>query len=180
MGRTPLTRERIVDEAIALVEREGEDSLSMRRLGSALGVKAMSLYHHVDGREELVDAMAARTFEALRELDVAGKWQNTMTQFARALREVAFAHPRTFRLVGAQPLDAPHAVAERLVHGLVTAGFDRPEALALYRAVASFARGYALGEASGFTIGADEVDPDLTFERGLAALLDGFERGLSA
>ena len=147
----------------------------MRRLGSALGVQAMSLYHHVGSRDEMVDAMAARTFEQLRELDTDGNWQETMTDFGRMLRAVATAHPRTFRLVGTQPLDAPHAVAEGLVNELVTTGFTRPSALAVYRAVASFARGYALGEAGGFTIGADEVDPDVTFELGLAALLDGFE-----
>jgi hypothetical protein len=48
-------------------------------------------------------------------------------------------------------------------------------ALTVYRGVASFARGYALGEAGGFTIGAKEIDPDYAFERGLAALLVGFE-----
>jgi TetR/AcrR family transcriptional regulator, tetracycline repressor protein len=164
-----------VDEAIGLVERDGEDGLSMRRLGSALGVKAMSLYHHVGGREELVDAMAARTFEGLQDLDVTRDWHATLTDFGRSLRDVALVRPRTFRLVGVQPLDAPHAVAERLVQALVEAGLDRAGALALYRAVASFARGYALGEAGGFTIGADEVDADLTFERGLAAVIRGFE-----
>ena len=150
----------------------------MRRLGSALGVKAMSLYHHVGGRDELVDAMAARTFEQLQELPSTGDWRELMTDLGRALRDVAGTHPRTFRLVGVQPLDAPHAVAERTVTSLEAAGFDRWTSLALYRAVASFARGYALGEAGGFTIGADEIEADLAFERGLAALLSGFESDL--
>ena len=178
-GREPLSRERIVDEAIRLVEDGGEEALSMRRLGSALGVKAMSLSHHVGGRDELIDAMAARTFERLRDLETHDDWRQTMTDFGRALRDVAGEHPRTFRLVGAQPLDAPHAVAARLVAALVEAGFERAAALTLYRTVASYARGYALGDAGGFTIGADEVDADFVFERGLAALLTGFEVDLT-
>jgi AcrR family transcriptional regulator len=195
-----LTKERIVSQAIALIEREGEDALTMRRLGSRLGVQAMSLYHHVGGRDELLDAISAKTFESVTEVELGDDWREALMRFGAALRDVAVAQPRTFRLVGLQPLDAPLAVAERVLAVLVAAGFEPADALAIYRAVASYARGYGLGEAHGFTVdaaGAEQraalrslpraefpilagrvrdlakLDADRGFELGLRALIGG-------
>ena len=56
--RTPLSRRSIVTSAIALIERDGPDALSMRRLGGRLGVEAMALYHHFGSRDELITAIA--------------------------------------------------------------------------------------------------------------------------
>ncbi len=201
MRRQPLTRERILEQAVALIEANGEHALTMRRLGSALGVEAMSLYHHIANRDELVEAIAARTFESLDDLDLGHDWREATHRFGHALRRIAFDHPQTFRLVGLQPLDAPLAVAERFLTVAIEGGFTPPDALALYRAVASYARGYALAEANGFTVDfarpnarsfmaalppddfptlsghAEEfaaLDPDDGFARGLDALLTGF------
>jgi TetR/AcrR family tetracycline transcriptional repressor len=187
---------------MALIEQKGLEALSMRRLGGELGVEAMSLYYHVGSRDQLVDAIADQLLEPLRELDLAAEWRTACRQFAAALRDIALARPATFRLLGLKPLDTPTSllVVERLLGVLVDAGFSAPDALAVYRAVASYARGYALAEATGFTVDAaapggrkrlralardefpilrghaDELaalDPDSGFERGLVALLDG-------
>ncbi len=61
----PLNREVILDGAIALIERDGPASLSMRRLGSELGVEGMAIYHHFQGREELLAAIGDRLLEPL-------------------------------------------------------------------------------------------------------------------
>lgn len=172
--REPLSRERIVEQAIALVESEGEEALTMRRLGSALGVQAMSLYHHVGSRDELTEAIAARLFEPAHDLDLGTDWRDAADRFAHTLRQMAIGHPRAFRLVGLRPLDAPRAAAQRLLSVFEDAGLERANAFALYRALASFARGYALGESAGFTVGLGEIGADEAFERGLGALLDGF------
>lgn len=201
VSRTPLTRERIVENAIDLIEREGEEALTMRRLGATLGVKAMSLYHHVANRDELVDAIAAKTFESMRDLDLDTDWREALARFATALRQLAVEQPRTFRLVGLLPHEAPLAVSERLLEILVDAGFRPEDALALYRAASSYARGYGLGEANGFMVDATtpaaravlkslprdqfpllrdkarefgKLDTDSAFIAGLGALLDGF------
>ena len=197
-----LTREAIIDTAADLIEREGPDALSMRRLGSVLGVEAMSIYHHVSGREELLAAIGDRMLEPLGALELPGEWRAACRDFAHGLREVARARPASFRLLGLQPLDTPAALVavERLLGVLVAAGFAPAEALAAYRAVASYARGYALAEAAGFTVDAAkpagrrrlrtlsaadfpilhgrikelaELDADDGFEHGLRALLDG-------
>jgi AcrR family transcriptional regulator len=192
----------IVDAAVLLVEREGPNALSMRRLGSELGVEGMALYHYVAGRDELLLAIGDRLFEPLQGLEPTGEWRQACRWFATALRDIAVARPATFRLIGLQPFATPATLrpVERLLGLLVAHGFSPTDALGVYRAIASYARGYALAEATGFTVDAakqagrarldaltpdafpilagriDELaalDPDSGYERGLRALLDG-------
>jgi TetR/AcrR family transcriptional regulator, tetracycline repressor protein len=204
--RRPLSRELILDRAVALIERDGPDGLSMRRLGRELGVEGMALYHHLAGRDELLRAIGDRLLEPLRDLDLTDDWREACRRFATALRDIARASPATFQLVGLEPFDTPaslHSV-ERLLAVMIDDGIAPAEALAAYRAVASYARGYALAEATGFTVDAaqpsgrarlralpvDEfpvlaglgrelaaLDADRGFEVGLRALLDGLTGG---
>ena len=174
----------------------------MRRLGSELGVEGMALYHYVAGRDELEAAIAERLLEPLRRLKPTRDWREACGGFAGALRTIAKARPATFLLVGLRPLDTPALLApvEALLGTLVACGFPASDALAVYRAVASYARGYALAEATGFTVDAARaagrerlralhpdafpilagrsqqlscLDPDRASELGLQALLDG-------
>jgi AcrR family transcriptional regulator len=192
----------ILDGAIALIERDGPSSLSMRRLGSELGVEGMAVYHHFQGREDLLAAIGDRLLEPLHELELGDDWREACRRFAIALRDIAVARPATFQLLGLQPLDTPAALepVERLLSVLVGVGFRPAEALGTYRATVSFARGYALAEATGFTVDAAgpagrerlaalplpefpilagqagelaELDADSAFTLGLDALLFG-------
>lgn len=198
----PLNRELILDGAIALIERDGPAALSMRRLGSSLGVEAMAIYHHFRSRDELLAAIGDRLLQPLQQLDLGENWREACRRFATALRDIAVARPATFQLLGLQPLDTPVALepVERLLGVLVGVGFSAPEALATYRATVSYARGYALAEATGFTVDAakpagrdrlaalpltgfpilagrarelEELDADAAFELGLDALVFG-------
>jgi len=63
--RAALTRERVLRAAISLADRNGIESLSMRKLGQKLGVEAMSLYNHVRNREDLLDGMVAVSYTHL-------------------------------------------------------------------------------------------------------------------
>jgi AcrR family transcriptional regulator len=197
-----LNREVILDGAIALIEGDGPAALSMRRLGSNLGVEGMAIYHHFAGREELLAAIGDRLLEPLRELEFGMDWRDACRRFATVLRDVAVAQPATFQLLGLQPLDTRAALepVERLLGVLVGAGFRASEALATYRATVSYARGYALAEVTGFTVDAarpagrerlaalplaefpilagragelEELDPDSAFKVGLEALMFG-------
>lgn len=158
--RRPLTRTVILDRAAALIEEEGPGALSMRRLGSSLGVEGMAIYHHFGGREELLGAIGDRLLEPLHALELGDDWREACRRFATALRDVAVARPATFQLLGLQPFDTPSSLApvERLLGVLVAAGFAPPAALAVYRATVSYARGYALAEATGFTVDAARAD----------------------
>jgi TetR/AcrR family transcriptional regulator, tetracycline repressor protein len=198
----PLNRDLILDGAIALIERDGPSSLSMRRLGSSLGVEGMAIYHHFQSRDDLLVAIGDRLLEPLRRLDLGHDWRVACRRFATTLREIAVARPATFQLLGLQPLNSPAALepVERLLGVLVAVGFEPAQALAAYRATVSYARGYALAEATGFTVDAareadrerlaalpasefpilaghadalGELDADVAFTSGLDALLFG-------
>ncbi|MGH2890669.1 MAG: TetR/AcrR family transcriptional regulator [Solirubrobacteraceae bacterium] len=200
--RHPLSRELILVRAVALIEEEGPHALSMRRLGSALGVEAMAIYHHFEGREELLRAIGDRLLEPLHDLELGADWRAACRRFATALRDLAVGHPATFQLLGLQPFDSASALrsVERLLTVLVDRGFSPGYALAIYRATVSYARGYALAEATGFTVDAElpagrgrlaglpagefpvlagrapelgELDADAAYELGLNALLSG-------
>jgi AcrR family transcriptional regulator len=152
----PLNRDVILDGAVALIEREGPGALTMRRLGAALGVEAMAIYHHFDDREDLLDAIGDRLLEPLQGLELGSDWREACRRFATALRDLAVAQSATFQLLGLQPFDTPSSLrpVERLLGVLVEAGFTPGEALGIYRATVSYARGYALAEATGFTVDA--------------------------
>jgi AcrR family transcriptional regulator len=154
--RRPLSRELILDRAVALIEREGPEALSMRRLGRELGVEGMALYHHIASRDELLRAIGDRLLEPLRDVELTDDWREACRRFATTLRDIARASPATFRLVGLDPFDTPGSLqpVERLLAVLIAAGFAPADALGAYRAVASYARGYALSEATGFTVDA--------------------------
>jgi AcrR family transcriptional regulator len=198
----PLNRDRILQGAVALIEREGPGALTMRRLGAALGVEGMAIYHHFDSRDELLDAIGDRLLEPLQELELNVDWREACRRFATGLRDVAVAQPATFRLLGLQPFDTPASLrpVERLVGVLVKAGFTPAGALGIYRATVSYARGYALAEATGFTVDAARaagrrrlaalpraefpilggrakelapLGPDAAFELGITAMLTG-------
>lgn len=155
-----LSADVIVDAALELIERDGTDALTMRRLGTELGVQGMAIYHHLSSRDDLVHAIADRLLEPLRELDLSDDWREACRRFAATLREIAVARPAAFRLVGLHPFDTPTSLqpVERLLETLVASRFTPADALALYRAVASYARGYALAETTGFTVDAQRAD----------------------
>jgi AcrR family transcriptional regulator len=199
----PLNRGVILDRAVALIEDDGPGALSMRRLGSSLGVEAMAIYHHFASRDELLSAIGDRLLEPLHELELGDEWREACQRFATALRDVAVAQPATFALLGLQPFDTASSLGpvERLLGVLIAQGFTPAGALAVYRATVSYARGYALAEATGFTVDASRprgrrrlaalprgefpilagrarelaaLDADAAYELGLQALLTGF------
>ena len=110
-----LSRELIASAAIALVDREGPDALSMRRLAAEIGFATMSLYTYVASRQELLAVIADRLY---REVDMSAvpgeRWDDTMRRSIASYREVALRHPDVYLLVaGDYPLSPD--LAERVV-----------------------------------------------------------------
>ncbi|QEC48199.1 TetR family transcriptional regulator [Baekduia soli] len=200
--RAGLTRERILRAALALVEREGAEALTMRRLGDELGVEAMSLYNHVPNREAVLDGLGELLMARIEIPEPGSDWTDACRAFAGQLRTLTLHHPQAFRLIGLRPLASPAALrpVERLLQCLVSAGSTPAAALGVYRSVASYARGYALAEVTGFTVDASTaaarrplralaaeefpvlrrsvkelsaLTPDQAFASGLEALLAG-------
>jgi AcrR family transcriptional regulator len=96
--RQPLTRQRIVRAALRIMDEEGLEAVTMRRIGRALGVEAMSLYNHVRDKEEILDAICEEVLTEFR-FPVDTEWADTVRAAAREYRRLLLAHPRVITLM---------------------------------------------------------------------------------
>lgn len=100
--RTPLTKERILRAAMELVHEEGLQALSMRKLGERLGVEAMSLYNHVENKDDILDGVTDLVLSEI-ELPVEGDdWRTAMRRRAVSAREVLTRYPWAVALLDAR------------------------------------------------------------------------------
>lgn len=175
-ARTALDRGRIVAAAIDYIDDSGLPGLTMRRLGSLLGVEAMSLYRYVSGKEELLDAVVEAILVDLdHDVDVLSTprdgWQDFLQRLAHGLRRVALAHPNSFPLVASRPPEAPWLrppirslrSVEAFLDAMIGKGFSDEAAVASYRAFSSFLLGHLLLEVA--TLGADVGPLDVLEDR---------------
>jgi AcrR family transcriptional regulator len=169
--RPPLTRARVLEAAIDLADRDGVDAVSMRRLGQALGVEAMSLYTHVHGKEDLldgmVDAVVGRFPVARRE----PAWTATMRATLLAARAEMARHPWAAGVLRTRPSPGPATAAylDGVSRILADAG--------LSAGLADHARHALGGRVLGLTddlFGAASGEDDVAFA--LDLVLDGLER----
>ncbi len=174
-----LCRARVCAEALALVDEEGLEALTMRRLGARLDCEAMSLYRHVKDKADLLDALHAAVLGDLQPEDArdsrkrklrAPEWRVLLGGLARALRSALLRHPNVLPLFTSRPVTAPEAVATvaRVQGALLGARFGAGEMERAIYVVGMFTIGHAIFERS-------RASGD-TFRFGLEALLDGIER----
>jgi AcrR family transcriptional regulator len=134
--RPQLTRERVVDEALAAIAHDGADALSMRRLATRLGVVPGALYHHVRNKQQLHDLVLDNVLaEVDLQLDPALGWSEQLKVLAHRLRQVLEAHPGVAGILKTRDPLGPHslALAEAFLSPLQTAGFgDREAGLAFF------------------------------------------------
>ena len=105
--RPPLSRDRVVTEAMALADQQGLPALSMRALAGRLGVEAMSLYHHVPGKEALLDAMVDAVFGELHLPVVGGDWRTELRARSVSGRSVLLRHPWAVGLMDSRRTPGP-------------------------------------------------------------------------
>ena len=165
---TPRARE-IVDAALVLLEEEGYESLSMRRLAERLGIRAPSLYKHLPDKQALETALIAAGFEEwARAFEDASSSVEPVAAFVAVYRDFANGHPHLYRLMTERPLDRdrlPAGLEERTAAPLVAAVGGDPD---LARAAWAFAHGMTILELNGrFPEGADL---DAAWTRGVEAL----------
>lgn len=159
--RGSLDRDRIIAAAVAYIEVNDVAALSMRRLGSVLGVEAMSLYRHVPDRDELLNGVVEAILDELRDdADILDHptdgWQDFLQRLAHGVRRVALSHPKAFPLVAFRtpqapwlrpPLRTPDWV-ESFLSGLAGEGFSDQAAVSAYRGFTSFLLGQLMFEVS--------------------------------
>lgn len=181
----------------------GLTALTMRSLGAALGVEAMSLYHHVRSREILLDAMAEQLMDDVdqaRGNEPAGlAWPELMTSMATEMRRTALAHPRAFPLLAVRR--PPHlwlrpplrrlSWTEQLLDRLTSGGMRDVDAVASYHHYTSFLLGYLLLDVQNPTLSpltAGLAPPlstatprgEMDFSESLDDLINWLSRGRSA
>jgi AcrR family transcriptional regulator len=144
-ARPTLTRARVLRAALDLVDREGVDALSMRRLGRALGVEAMSLYGYVDSKEDLIEGVVELIFGEM-PLVVPGpeRWQERIRRHAGIYRSVLLSHPNAVRLVAGRPLvtEGTAAFVDSAMRELRAIGLDVETADRVLGVIASFTQGH--------------------------------------
>jgi AcrR family transcriptional regulator len=144
-GRPQLTRERVVTAAIELADRDGIDSLSMRKLAQDLGVEAMSLYTHVNSKNDLLNALADAVISQVPITADSGDWQAGLRQMALAARTVMLRHPWAPRAVEAQTAPGPGALRyiNTLLGVLRKGGFSVAQAHHALHIIGSRALGFS-------------------------------------
>jgi AcrR family transcriptional regulator len=103
-----LTREDIVNAAVALADAEGVDAVSMRRLARDLRAGAMSLYWHIESKEELLDLMLEQMEAEIQAPEPSGDWRADLRTYARSIRAVLMRHPWAIDLMSARPPTGPN------------------------------------------------------------------------
>ena len=144
--REALSRERILRQALAIVDREGLEAISMRRVGEALGVEAMSLYHHVANKAAILDGIFEIVLGQLPAAQPSASWQATLRARARALRAALRAHPNALPIFATRPAVTPAAIAhvEAVLDVLQRAGFSADEAISALQVLTAFVVGHSI------------------------------------
>jgi AcrR family transcriptional regulator len=156
--RTPLTRRRILEAALALIDAEGLQALTMRRLGGELGVEAMSIYNHVPHKEAVLDGVAEIMLEEVELPPVHhDDWIGALKTACRSFRRVLLDHPNAMPLIGSRTEVTPEGFrpVELSLGILKKAGFDAESMLLAHWLLV----GYTLGHA-GFQVSTPLADPE--------------------
>ena len=124
-ARPRLSRERVVQAALALADESGIEALSMRRLGERLGVEAMSLYKHVANKDDLLDGMVDGVFAEIAVPAGGGGWRDVVRRRAISVREALARHPWAVPLMQSRANPGPSTLGhlDALIGVLRRAGF---------------------------------------------------------
>jgi AcrR family transcriptional regulator len=163
-GRSKLTREAVLSAALELVDAEGLEALTMRRLGQELGRDPMSLYRYADNRAALLDGVTELVLNELATVPDDQDWQGQLRRIAHDLRLLALRHPNVVPLLVTRPLSTPLGLRplgtlrplEQILSLLAEAGFGAEDSLHVYRAYYGFLYGHILNELQEFIVDPEE------------------------
>jgi AcrR family transcriptional regulator len=156
----------VLSGALGLIDRDGADGLSMRRLARHLNCDPMTLYRFEPNKAALLDAVAETVLAPLRVDATDPDWAAQLRNIARHYRRLALAHPNVVPLLVTLPLSTPLALRplgilrslEDMLALLTGAGFAGADALHIYRALLGFLNGHVLNELQELVDNPDETD----------------------
>ncbi len=143
---------------MGIVEREGADALTLRRLGVELGVDHTAVLRHFGGKDDLLlgltDRILAESLEGFSPAEKAEDWRETLENLARRVRRACLAHPRVASIVAGRTSrrDAEFLGADIVLGALFQAGLEGKEAASCYRALVDVALSYTAFEASQLSL----------------------------
>ena len=178
--REPLSRQRILDAAVKLVDAQGLNALTMRRLASELGVEGASLYKHIPNKAALHFGMMRTIFQEMNpdypkdERD----WQGRLRAGMRSFRQLGLAHPRVFALLN-RPWEANSPRVEIELASMMLAGFDVKQAAYSLRLLSSFVIGFVIWETSSLVRDPEELR-DMEAESDVARFPDSYPNTILA
>lgn len=145
-----LNRDRIVDAAVAVADRGGLGAVSMRNVGRQLGVEAMSLYHHVAGKDALLDALAEWLFEHIDVPAAEEAWRTVLERRADSTRRVLSQHRWALDLIDSRPSPGPAQLRryDAVLGNLLAEGFDPALASHAVSVLDAYVYGFAMTEAN--------------------------------
>jgi TetR/AcrR family tetracycline transcriptional repressor len=170
-GRPPagsavaLSRDRLVLEALALLDRHGAQAFSLRRLAEHLGVTPMAIYNHVNGKRDLLQAVAEHVVSGVSYPSSGKDWQDIIRRCFRSLRRACLAHPGAVPLIESAEV-LPAAIFRPLEITLTlleAAGLSPRAALRAYFLLVTFTLGQASHQIRGWGRG---VDPGAAIDDG--------------
>jgi AcrR family transcriptional regulator len=161
-----VTREVVLTTALEIIDRDGAEGLSMRRLARALDRDPMILYRHAPNKAALLDGVVEVVLAQLKVDPADPDWAAQLRAVARDYRQLALAHPHVVPLLVTRPLATPLALRppgtlrplEDVLALLTHAGFSGPDALHIYRALFGFLHGHVLNELQELVDNPDETD----------------------
>jgi len=179
----PLTTDELYRRALAIVDAEGLEALTMRRLAAAVRVRAPSLYNHVASKEDLIDgALGVMRSELCLPDPMPEDWKAVMETILAAYRRVLTAHPNMMPLAGRRlPDDSSSGLAY-----LTQQGFSPDQAVELWQSLTALTIGFSMFS-SGYAVrGLDGVPDELesraaewrdqTCDRALGVIMEAFEK----
>lgn len=158
--REALSRAAIADAALAMIDAQGLDGLSMRKLGEALGVEAMALYHHFPSKGQLLDAVMDRLVDEMDLPDAPGSTPlQRLRRYLSDYRGIALRHPRAFSLLTTRRFNSErsYAMYERILGAFANLGLPPERAARWFRLLGGFASGAGLAD-----VASRELTPNAT------------------
>jgi AcrR family transcriptional regulator len=150
--RERLTRERIVEAALDIMDREGLEAVTMRHVAHTLGVEAMSLYNHVEDKEGILDGICELVMSRFVFPDPSQDWETRAREAARAWRDLFRTHPSLIRLFAERrkPIQSPDALRpmEFALDVIQSIGLGEQEAVQAFRAFGAYLQGSIMTEAN--------------------------------
>jgi AcrR family transcriptional regulator len=184
--RMPLSKERVLHAAVALAARDGIESLTMRKLAEELGAGAMSLYHYVPNKEELLDGMVDIVFSEIELPTTDVDWKTALRRRAFSTREVLNRNRWAVGLMESRRTPGPASLRlhDAVLGCLREAGFSIETTIQAYSVQDAYIYGFALQEKSlpfesaeeAAAVAAEQVREfaELADERQFAALAEEF------